>query len=110
MALYPPQKNLEWLRPFTAVAATAQGEEKFGRFITQALDPAVPGRYSRSERWAIEWSWLQPRGEVPSGGLIAAAGDVHHGRRWWFLHTDGLYYSGDGAETLMKVLDAAGRR
>lgn len=103
MALYPPQKHLEWLRPFTAVAATAKGEEKFGRFIAQALAPAQPGRYSRSEAWAFEWSWLTPKGAVPTGGLIAAAGDVHHGKVWCFLHTDGLFVSSDGGENLVKV-------
>ena len=108
MALYPPQKHLEWFRPFTAVAATALGEEKFGRFIAQALDPAQPGRYSVSERWAFEWSWLTPQGVVPAGGLIAAAGDVHLGQTWCFLHSDGLYLSADGGRTLTRALDAAG--
>ena len=103
MALYPPQKQVEWLRPFTAVAAAAQGDEKFGRFFTQALQPAKPGRYSVSERWAFEFSWLQPTGDVPTGGLIAAAGDVHLGQVWWFLHTDGLYRSDDGGKSVRNV-------
>lgn len=108
MALYPPEKKLEWLRPFTAVAATALGEEKFGRFMTQALDPATPGRYSVSERWAFEFSWLQPKGDLPKGGLIAAAGDVFLGRQWAFLHTDGLFVSSDGGATLTKVTSVLG--
>ncbi len=108
MALYPPEKNLEWLRPFTTVAATARGDEKFGRFITQALDPVRAGRYSVSERWAFEWSWLTPKGDAPQSGLIAAAGDVALGKAWCFLHTDGLYISSDGGETLQRVLTAAG--
>lgn len=108
MALYTPQKNLEWLRPFTAVAAAAMGDEKFGCFITQALDPAVPGRLSRSRAWAFEWQWITPDGDVPKGGLIAVCGDVRQGRRWWFVHADGLYFSSDGGASLRRVLDASG--
>jgi regulation of enolase protein 1 (concanavalin A-like superfamily) len=110
MALYPAQKNLEWLRPFTAVGATAMGDQKFGRFITQALDPVVPGRLSRSERWAFEWSWLPSKGTVPKGGLIATCGDPHQGATWWFVHTDGLYFSPDGGEHLTKVMDELSAR
>lgn len=107
MSLYPSQKQLEWLRPFTAVAAAAQGDQKFGRFITQAVAPETPGRYSMSERWAFEWSWLQPQGDVPASGLIAVACDVHDGKTWYFVHADGLYRSLDGGTTLKKVLDNA---
>lgn len=103
MALYPLQKNLEWLRPFTAVGATAKGDQKFGRFFAQALDPEVPGRLSRSEIWAFEWSWLQPKGEIPKGGLVAAAGDVKDGRKWWFVFTDGLFFSADGGDHLRRI-------
>jgi hypothetical protein len=110
MALYPPQKNLEWLRPFTAVGATAMGDQKFGRFLAQALDPVVPGRLSQSQAWAFEWSWLPSKGAVPKGGLIAACGDPHQGNQWWFVHTDGLYYSPDGGEHLSKFMDESGRR
>jgi hypothetical protein len=110
MALHPPQKNLEWLRPFTAVGATALGDQKFGRFIAQALDPLAPGRLSRSQAWAFEWSWLPSKGTVPRGGLIAVSGDVRLGDQWWFVHTDGLYYSPDGGEHLSKIMDESGRR
>jgi len=110
MALYPPEKNLEWFRPFTAVGAAAKGDQKFGRFFTQALDPAIKVRYSKSEVWAFEWSWVVPGGDVSGEGLIACAGDVHQGNIWWFLHTDGLYYSGDGGKTLKKILDQRGDR
>jgi hypothetical protein len=108
MALYPAQKNLESLRPFTAIAATAMGDQKFGRVITQALQPVKPGRLSRSERWAFEWDWLPIKGVVPAGGLIAVSGDVNPGQQWWFLFTDGLYSSCDGGATLAAVLDAKG--
>lgn len=108
MALYPGEKNLEWLRPITAVGATALGDQKFGRFITQALDPVTPGRLSRSEAWAFEWAWLPEQGAVPKGGLIAAAGDVQTGDRWWFVHTDGLFSSPDGGEHLVKNMDESG--
>jgi hypothetical protein len=109
-SLFPEQKHLESLRPFTAVGATAMGDQKFGRFLTQALDPAVPGRLSHSERWAEEWSWLRVKGAVPTGGLVAACGDVRLGERWWFVHTDGLYYSPDGGRNLAKIMDESGRQ
>jgi hypothetical protein len=109
MALYPEQKHLEWLRPMTAVGATAMGDQKFGRFMAQALDPAVPGRLSRSQVWAFEWSWLPAKGDVPKGGLIATCGDSHQGDQWWFVHTDGLYYSPDGGVNLTKIMAASGR-
>ena len=109
MALYPPQKNLEWFRPYTAVAAAAKGDEKFGRFIAGPLAPERPGRYSVSERWAFEWSWLTPQGTQTDAkpsmdGLIAAACDMSEGKIWYFLHTDGLYHSADGGATVSKVL------
>jgi beta-1,2-mannosidase len=110
MSLFPEQKHFESLRPFTAVGATAMGEQKFGRFITQALDPAVPGRLSRSERWAEEWSWLTCQGTAPKGGLISTCGDLHLGERWWFVHADGLYASPDGGGHLTKVMDETGRQ
>ena len=109
MALYPAAKELEWLRPFTAVGAAAQGEAKFGRMVAQALDPAVRGRVSVSERWGFEWGWQEMRGEVPAGGLVAAVPEVANGREWWLLFSDGLYWSGDGGRTVRRVLDAGGR-
>lgn len=110
MALYPPQKDLEWLRPTTAIAAAAMGDQKFGRCLTQALDPEVTGRISRSERWAFEWNWVKPKGSPSAGGLIAVSGDESHGQQWWFVYTDGLYFSEDGGNTLAKVLDHQGQR
>ena len=109
MALYPEQTRLEWMRPFTALGATAMGKQKFGRVITQALNPIVPGRLSRSERWAIEWSWLPTQGAVPKGGLIAVSGDVLMGDKWWFVFTDGLYYSSNGGEHLNKIMNESGK-
>ncbi len=109
MALYPPEKNLEWFRPITAVAATSMGEQKFGRFITAPLDPTVPGRLSRSQTWAFEWSWLEPKGAMSKGGLIAACGDQLLGEKWWFVYTDGLYYSADGGEHMTRILDQSGK-
>jgi hypothetical protein len=110
MSLFPPQKHLEWLRPFTALGTTAVGERRNGRFLTQALDPAVPGRLSLCESgWGMNWSWRPARGAAPKGGLITACGDVHRGDTWWFVHTDGLYVSPDGGATMRKVLDETGR-
>jgi hypothetical protein len=54
MSLFPERKHLEWLRPVTALGATAMGEQKCGRFITQALDPAVPGRRRPKARQETE--------------------------------------------------------
>lgn len=108
MSLFPAPKHFETLRPFTALGTTAMGDQKFGRFITQALDPAVPGRLSLSERWAEEWSWLTPKGTPPPGGLIAAAGDAHLGGSWWFVYTDGLYFSADGGAHLKKIMGERG--
>ena len=109
MALYPSEKNLEWFRPYTAVGAAAQGDAKFGRFITGSLVPQRAGRYSVSERWAFEFSWIEPKpigdDPLPTGGLIAVASDPTEGKQWYFLHTDGLYYSGDSGATLKKVLE-----
>ena len=109
MALYAGAKSLEWLRPVTALGAAAQGDAKFGRCFAQALDPVRPGRYSVSERWAFEWSWLESRGDVSGRGLLAVAGDVREGREWWFLHGDGLYWSSDGGQTVRRVLDETGQ-
>jgi hypothetical protein len=109
MSLFPEQKHFEWLRPFTALGVASIGDLKFGRFITQALDPAVPGRLSRSERWGQEWSWLPSRGTAAKGGLIAACGDPDQGEKWWFVCTDGLYFSPDGGATLEKLLDEKGK-
>jgi hypothetical protein len=110
MALYPTFKNLEAMRPMTAIAAAARGlGNPRGRSLAQVLDPAIPGRYSRSHAWAFEWDWLSVKGDVPAGGLLSVAGDEKRGEAWWFVHTDGLYHSHDGGVTLTKVLDAAGR-
>ena len=109
MALYPPAKNLEWLRPMTALAASAVGDRKFGRFFAQVLDPEDPSRLSFSEQWAFDWSWLKPKGPSPHGGLIAVAGDQMLGERWWFVHTDGLYYSPDGGQSRVKLMDSMGQ-
>ena len=108
MALYPAQKSVEWLRPVTAIGAAAQGEQKFGRTILQALDPSVPGRLSRSEMWAFEWSWVPIHGDVPRGGMISICADVNLGQIWWFVYTDGLYLSTDGGTTLKRVLGPKG--
>lgn len=46
---------------------------------------------------------------MPKGGLIAACGDQDQGDKWWFVYTDGLYFSPDGGAHTTKVLDEAGR-
>jgi hypothetical protein len=42
--------------------------------------------------------------------MIAVAGDVRLGRRWWFVHTDGLWTSEDGGHTRRRLLDRWGHR
>jgi hypothetical protein len=111
MSLFPAVKNFEWLRPVTALGTTARGEQRMGRFLTQALDPEVPGRLSQGTGgWGMDWAWLPAKGAVPKGGLIAACGEHAQGDQWWFVHTDGLYFSPDGGATLSKVLDESGRK
>ena len=109
MALYPEAKNLDCFRPLTGLAAAALGDQKFGRCLAQSLAPSAPGRLSRSETWAFEWSWLTPQGDVPPGGLIAAAADLALGQQWWFIYTDGLYCSPDGGTTLRHILTESGQ-
>jgi len=89
-SLVPEAKRVESARPFTALAASAVGDRKFGRFVTQALAPANPAKLSASEEWAISWHWKEPQGDVPKGGLIAAACDVFNGERWYLLYTGGF--------------------
>ena len=110
MSLFPPQKYLEWLRPFTALGTTAAGDRRQGRFLTQALDPMIRGRLSLCVwGWGMDWNWLSTQGTVPKGGLIAACGDIHRGNRWWFVYTDGLYTSPDGGAHFERVMDAQAR-
>ena len=58
----------------------------------------------------MDWAWLPAKGAAPKGGLIAACGVHLQGEKWWFVHTDGLYYSPDGGTTLNKVMDESGRK
>ena len=109
MVAFPQSKNVEWMRPFTAVASAALSQGKRARIITQPLDPEKPGRFSVSESWAFQWKWLDPEGDIPAGGLIAIAAEHRQGKNWWLLHTDGLFFSSNGARQLKKVLTAAGR-
>ena len=111
LSLFPAVKNLEWLRPVTALGTTAMGQGRMGRFLTQALDPLEPGRLSQcTGGWGMDWAWLPAKGTAPKGGLIAACGEHLQGDKWWFVHTDGLYFSPDGGTTLNKVLDQTGRK
>ena len=86
-----------------AIGASAQGDEKFGRVITQALAPADQSRLSVSERWAFQWSWQTITGASPQGGLIAVSGEHHLGNKWWFIYTGGIYFSNDGGKTLTNI-------
>ena len=106
--LFPPSKNLECFRPVTALACSGIDDGRCGRCLTQPLDPAKPGRFSRSDFFAFEWNWQTIRGDCPAGGLISACGEFRQGRQWWLLATDGLYQSTDGGATLKKILDQKG--
>ena len=107
--LFPPAKNLEWLRPVTALGYSGINEGVAGRTLTQPLDPARPGELSRSDFFSFGWNWLTITGDRPAGGLISVCGEFKQGRQWWLVATDGLYQSEDGGSTLKKVLETNGR-
>ena len=109
MFAFPEAKHLEWMRPFTAVYSACLPGTKNARCIAQALDPVNSGRISVSQSWAFSWNWINIRGSVPKGGLVAVTGEYRVGEKWWFLYTDGLYYSPDGGKNMTKVLDASGK-
>jgi len=108
MFAFPAAKHLEWMRPFTAVYGTRLPGSKNGRCIAQALDPVDPSRLSVSQSWAFQWHWVNIRGDVPRGGLIALTGEHNTGDAWWLIYTDGLYRSTDGGKTLAGILDPRG--
>lgn len=105
---FPEEKKVEWKRPFTAVDSANRLTGKNGRCITQALDPVDHSRISVSHLWAFTWEWGKIEGDVPSGGLISVRGERDKGDIWWFLYTDGLYYSSDGGKTLKMMLNSQG--
>ena len=106
--LFPATKNLECFRPVTALACSGIDDGRCGRCLSEPLDPARPGRLSRSDFFAFDWKWQIPCGDRPVGGLISACGEFRQGRQWWLLATDGLYQSSDGGATLKKILDKQG--
>lgn len=106
--LFPPEKNLESYRPTTALGCSGLPEAFRGRTLSMALDPAKPGQISISDQSAFSWNWQTFGGEKPAAGLISISGEIDGGKLWWLLGTDGLYRSVDGANTLIKVLDAQG--
>lgn len=110
ICVFPFSKNLAWMRPFTAVYGARLPGTKSGRCIAQAIDPVQPGRFSVSQSWAFGWKWQDIKGRVPAGGLISVIGEHHLGEKWWFLYTDGLYYSSNGGKAMAKVLDSSGER
>ena len=100
MFAFPEAKRLEWLRPFTAVVSACLPGTKNSRCIAQALDPVNSNRLSVSQSWAFNWDWINLKGTAPKGGLIALACEHRVGEKWWFVYTDGIYYSTDGGKTL----------
>ena len=107
---FPIHKNVEWLRPITAIHGSRVPDEKNnGIMLTQTLSPETPGRISRSMKsFGRSWHWVDIQGDVPTGGLIAATGELQEGDKWWFVYTDGLYFSPDGGQSIVKVLSEAG--
>ena len=108
---FPIYKNVEWMRPITAIHGSRVPHEKnSGVMFTQALDPEKPGRISRAlHSFGREWRWLEIKGDVPGGGLIAVTGELHEGEICWFLFTDGLYRSTDGGIQMSRILDKNGK-
>ncbi len=106
----PIYKHVEWMRPITAIHGSRVPHKKnSGVLFTQALDPETPGRVSRSlQSFGRSWDWIDIEGDVPGGGLIATTGELQEGEKWWFLYTDGLYFSPDRGETMRKVLSESG--
>ncbi|MGC6465530.1 MAG: VPS10 domain-containing protein [Akkermansiaceae bacterium] len=108
---FPSYKNLEWMRPITAIHGTSldgSGNNN-GLMITQALAPEQAGRISRTTKsWARIWHWTELAGDVPEGGLIATFGEYQKGKKWWFVFADGLYFSPDGGIRIVKILPANG--
>jgi hypothetical protein len=104
MFLFPAAKNMETLRPVTAVASSGRGDTRCGRALLQALNPVKSGRLSRSDEYGLKWNWIETRGDIPQGGYIAFSGEYVKGEHWWLLATDGLYRSKDGGKTLTKVM------
>ncbi|MEN9359177.1 MAG: hypothetical protein RL095_712 [Verrucomicrobiota bacterium] len=102
--LHSDRKNLEWLRPCTAIASSGNGEgTRSGRSLTQALTPGLPGRLAVSTDWQLNWQWQEIKGDVPKGGLVSAAADPTSGRIVALLFNDGLYHSTDGGQTLVRA-------
>lgn len=40
---------------------------------------------------------------------LSGCGEPVHGDQWWFVHTDGLFFSANGGVTPKKVLDSHGK-
>jgi hypothetical protein len=107
---FPIYKNIEWLRPITAIHGSGVPDKKNNEImLTQALAPEEPGRISRSTKsFGRSWHWVDINGDVPTGGLIATTGELQEGKLWWFVYTDGLYFSSDGGQSMVKVLSETG--
>jgi len=108
---FPIYKNVEWMRPITGIHGSRVPHKKNnGVLITQALDPEEPGRISRSmQSFGRSWHWVDIKGDVPTGGLIATTGELQEGEKWWFVFTGGLYFSPDRGETMYRVLTEQGK-
>lgn len=107
---FPIYKNVEWLRPITAIhGSRVPDQENNGVMLTQTLATETPGRISRSTRsFGRAWQWVDIQGDIPTGGLIATTGELQDGDKWWFVYTDGLYFSPDRGQSMVKILSEVG--
>jgi hypothetical protein len=112
IAAYPPERHVEWMKPFTAlddVAMPPDKDQRMGRMMTASLAPERHGILSISEGgWWQDWKPVQTKGDSPEGGLIGICGEHETGETWWVLTTRGLYRSGDGGLSFKQILDASG--
>jgi hypothetical protein len=62
---FPIARNLDCFRPVTALACSGI-DDGYGRSLTQPLNPAKPGRFSRSDNWALNWDRRTFGGDRPA--------------------------------------------
>ena len=102
--LFPPEKNLEAMRPYTAIGTAALLDHSNGRAIVGPLVPSRDGNMSLTDEWAFNWQLPARQAGDRAVGTIAIAGELKEGNLWWFVRTDGIYRSVDGGKTLAKIV------
>lgn len=102
--LFPREKNLEAMRPYTAIGTAALVDHSNGRAIVGPLVPSREGNLSLTDEWAFNWQLPARQPGEKAVGTIAVAGEIKEGNLWWFVRTDGIYRSEDGGKTLLKIV------